>query len=145
MSNIPDITSLSDLLNTSPSQPSVESQQNRNPDILLDQVDQNSHKQIHEYTSDNSKQKLEDDGDIDSDNGDMQLQLPKSELPDDKIEELEKLLNQQSIKLDLSNERNDLIKKRTSLKSSVEELRVKVKYLQNMNEKQDKKIALANY
>ena len=110
MSNIPDITSLSDLLNTSPSQPSVESQQNRNPDILLDQVDQNSHKQIHEYTSDNSKQKLEDDGDIDSDNGDMQLQLPKSELPDDKIEELEKLLNQQSIKLDLSNERNDLIK-----------------------------------
>lgn len=139
MSNIPDITSLSDLLNTSPSQPSVESQQNRNPDILLDQVDQNSHKQIHEYTSDNSKQKLEDDGDIDSDNGDMQLQLPKSELPDDKIEELEKLLNQQSIKLDLSNERNDLIKKRTSLKSSVEELRVKVKYLQNMNEKQRQK------
>lgn len=138
MSNIPDITSLSDLLNTSPSQPSIESQQNRNHNTLLGQDDQNSHKQINEYTSDNLKQK-QDDGDINSANDDNQLHLSKSQLPDDKIEELEKLLNQQSIKLDLSNERNDLIKKRTSLKSSVEELRVKVKYLQNMSEKQRQK------
>ncbi|CUM49015.1 uncharacterized protein AC631_03052 [Debaryomyces fabryi] len=138
MSNIPDITSLSDLLNTSPSQPLVENQQDRNPNLLLDQAEK-SQNQIYEYTRNIQQQKNEDNEDINTDTEENRLKVSRSGLPDDKIEELEKLLNQQSIKLDLSNERNDLIKKRTSLKNSVEELRVKVKYLQNTNEKQRQK------
>jgi len=138
MSNIPDITSLSDLLNTSPSQPLVESQQDRSPNLLLDRAEK-SHNQINNLTRNNQQERNEYYEDLNTDAEENRLKTSKGGLPDDKIEDLEKLLNQQSIKLDLSNERNELIKKRTSLKSSIEELRVKVKYLHNTNEKQRQK------
>lgn len=140
MSNIPDITTLSDLLNTSPSQPAVEDQKRAIPNSFHDQKDE-KHQQIYEYSQAEQKQILEE-GDDTSGVASLSRPLTKSQLPDAKIEDLEKLLGQQSMKIDLSNERNDLLKKRSTLKTSVDELRIKVKHLQSLNERQNQKARL---
>lgn len=115
MSNIPDITSLSDLLNTSPSQPVEEKQRNEFPNGILFPDEKQDQSQTNTNVPNNEE---------------------SAKSPDENVDRIEKLLSRQSIKLNLSNERNELVKKRSSLKTSIDELKHKVKHLQDLKKKQ---------
>ncbi|ODV77256.1 uncharacterized protein CANTADRAFT_7743 [Suhomyces tanzawaensis NRRL Y-17324] len=114
MSNIPDITSLSDLLTTSPNQPSSSGSKEhlgeKNTGLRLD------------LATKINEESRPDTGEESRTNNSM--------------EEMEVLLKQQSVKLALVGERNELLKERANLRSSVDDLRVKMKYLQDLKQKQ---------
>lgn len=163
MSNIQDITSLSDLLATSPSQPLIEEKQKKNlqvglatakslHDIVEDsQEEDNKRREVDSNGNENEPIKpspvnnglIENEGIVidegftdDNDNGEHGPEM------NDEEQELTELLNLRSRKLQLSEERSNLLKKRSSLKLAIEETRLKLTTHRLKKEDESTKIQL---
>ncbi|CUM68207.1 uncharacterized protein PRCAT00005927001 [Priceomyces carsonii] len=124
MSNIPDITSLSDLLGTSPREPSRDIQNSLQLDVA----------EIVPYHQDQEQEQEEEQEQEPNDESDYS--------DHNRIENFEELLSRQNMKLSLVNERDSLLRERTHLKTKIDELVVKVQYMKDMRSKEFEKSKL---